>query len=96
MPFLELFAGLALLVGYYPKPAALLINLMLFVFIVAISVNLMRGHEFDCGCFSMSDTRGHSAAAMLLVRDIACLIMGGYVMGFRGRLKWCVGNKFYK
>ena len=50
LPFLELFSGLALLLGIYPRSAALIINGMLLVFIIALSINLIRGQEFDCGC----------------------------------------------
>ena len=52
LPYIELFAGAALILGIYPRSAALIINVMLLAFIAAISINLIRGHEFDCGCFS--------------------------------------------
>ena len=55
LPYIELVAGLALLVGIYPRSAVLIINGMLLAFIVVLSVNLIRGHEFDCGCFSLKN-----------------------------------------
>jgi putative oxidoreductase len=55
---------------------------LLFLFIVAISINLARGHEFDCGCFSFSPDVGRSAVS-LLVRDILYLAAGLYVLFFR-------------
>jgi uncharacterized membrane protein YphA (DoxX/SURF4 family) len=90
LPFLEGYAGLALMLGIYPKSAALLINTMLIAFIVAISINLLRGHEFDCGCFSIRNTQGPSAAVTLLVRDVICLMGGIYIMAFRGTRKGCL------
>ncbi|MFH0726632.1 MAG: MauE/DoxX family redox-associated membrane protein [Pseudomonadota bacterium] len=89
LPFLELFSGAALVAGIFPRSAATIINVMMLTFIVAISINLLRGHAFDCGCFSMRDTNHPSAAASLLVRDLVCLVAGGYVMMFRGNPKFC-------
>lgn len=89
LPFLEAYAGMALILGIFPKSAAWIINAMLLAFIAAIAFNLLRGHEFDCGCFSMSGTKGSSAAAALLVRDVFCLMAGIYIMRFRGSRKWC-------
>ena len=94
LPFLELYAGAALILGIYPKSAALLVNLMLLGFSVLITINLIRGHEFDCGCFTMSDTQSTSAAMTLLIRDVGCLIVGCFVMTFRGELKWNVLKRF--
>ena len=48
IPFLELIAGLALIIGFYPRSAAIIINGLLVAFIVVLSINLVRGHEFDC------------------------------------------------
>jgi len=79
VPFFELLAGLALLIGVYRRGASLVVSGMLVVFIFAISVNLIRGHEFDCGCFSLSHDNGMSAL-QLLVRDIFFLVASIYVM----------------
>ena len=82
LPFLELFAGIALVLGIYPRSAALIVNAMLLAFIIAISINLIRGHEFDCGCFSFGAT-GHTFSTVhLLVRDIICFILGLQILFF--------------
>jgi putative oxidoreductase len=90
LPFLELVSGAALLAGIYPKSAALIINLMLLVFSMGISINLLRGHTFDCGCFAMGAESHQSAAGVLLVRDLACLAVGGYVMRYGSPRRWCL------
>lgn len=87
LPFLELYAGAALMAGLYPRSAALIINGMLGAFIFAISINLLRGHSFDCGCFSIGNT-GASAAGGLLIRDLVCFAMGGYVIWYGHPRKW--------
>lgn len=90
LPFFELVSGAALLAGIYPRSAALIINLLLGIFIIGITINLVRGHTFDCGCFSMGASSHRSAAGVLLIRDLACLIVGGYVMGYRRPARWCL------
>jgi uncharacterized membrane protein YphA (DoxX/SURF4 family) len=87
IPFLELISGAALLAGVCPRSAVLIINGMLFGFIIALSVNLIRGHEFDCGCFSFGET---SSASQLLVRDILYFILGLYVFFYHKPQKWCI------
>jgi putative oxidoreductase len=54
MPWLELLAGLALILGIWTRASAGLVGALLLVFIAAISVNLARGNAIDCGCFDVS------------------------------------------
>lgn len=54
MPWLELITGLALILGVWVKPARWIIGAMLVVFMVAISINLLRDNAIDCGCFNTS------------------------------------------
>jgi uncharacterized membrane protein YphA (DoxX/SURF4 family) len=62
MPWIELTAGLAVLAAPARLRAAgaLIITGMLAVFTVAISLNLLRGIEASCGCFS---TRADAAVS---------------------------------
>lgn len=91
LPFLELVAGAALMAGLFPRSAAVIINGMLGAFIIAISINLLRGHTFDCGCFSISDA-GSSAVGGLLIRDLVCFAMGGYIIWYKHPRKWCLAK----
>ena len=61
LPFVELISGLALLLGIYPRSAALIINGLLLAFIFMLTINIVRGYEFDCGCFSTKKGRETSA-----------------------------------
>src|ERR1041384_7812919 len=54
MPWVEILAGLALILGVWTRAARTIIGLMLVMFIVAISWNLLRGNAIDCGCFDVS------------------------------------------
>lgn len=75
LPFLELTTGLALIFNRYSKAAAALIGIMLTGFILAISINLVRGHEFDCGCFSFGSKDTLAGTASLLIRDLFFLFL---------------------
>ena len=90
VPYIELVAGLALILGIYPRSAALIINAMLVAFIIVLSINLIRGHEFDCGCFSIKKAGFLSSTEPMLVRDTIYLILGIQIFFFRGMRKACV------
>ncbi len=84
LPFAELFTGLALIFGIYPRSAVLIANSMLLAFIIALSINLIRGHEFDCGCFSAGKDGGRFSVELLLIRDVIIFIVGLHVFLFDG------------
>ena len=90
LPFIELIAGLALILGLYPRSAALIINGMLVAFIIVLSINLIRGHEFDCGCFSFGE-RGYGYSVLdLLIRDVIYFALGLQGLFFNRYRKWCI------
>ena len=90
LPFVELFSGLALILGIYPRSAALIVNGMLLGFIIALSINLVRGHEFDCGCFSSGQTGHTSSVELLLVRDIIYFDLALQVLLYGRRRMACI------
>ncbi len=79
MPFVELITGICLIAGICKRSALILIEAMLVGFILLIAFNLIRGHEFDCGCFSLGETRGTWASIWLLVRDVVMLAASLYL-----------------
>ena len=80
LPWAELLMGLALVCGIWRRSAALLVGALLVVFIVAISVNLLRGNAIDCGCFDVADA-GKSVEErirdmwVVLLRDVGMLLL---------------------
>jgi uncharacterized membrane protein YphA (DoxX/SURF4 family) len=72
LPWMELFAGLALVVGVFRGSSSLLLSTLLVVFITAISINLYRGVNLDCGCFSTSG-EGRSIGLLTVAEDAALL-----------------------
>ena len=93
LPFIEIITGLALILGIYPRSAALIINGMLVAFIIVLAINLIRGHEFDCGCFSAKEAGAFSSAESTLARDIIYLILGLQIFLFNGMRKVCISRK---
>ena len=90
IPFLEFVAGLALIIGFYPRSAALIVNAMLLVFITALSINLIRGHEFDCGCFSINSGSQEKFVGSLIFRDVLILALGVHIFFYRNVRKLCI------
>lgn len=86
LPMLELVAGVGLMFGLMRKGSSTVISGLLLIFIIAISYNVLRGHEFDCGCTSTGTfftdiyLEGWNSKYLLLMRDFGLLAMS--VMGF--------------
>ncbi|HZS75288.1 MAG TPA: MauE/DoxX family redox-associated membrane protein [Ktedonobacteraceae bacterium] len=51
LPFVELFSGIWLFTGMNLLFAAGLATILLFVFTIAIAINLARGRRIQCHCF---------------------------------------------
>ncbi len=90
IPFFELCMALALILGIYPRTAALIMAIMLLAFMTALSINLIRDLAFDCGCFSFSDRPTRSAVILLLARDVIYFIFGLPVLLFPRYRKGCL------
>ncbi len=90
LPYLELLSGIALILGIYPRSALLILESMLFAFIVALSINLIRGHNFDCGCFSFGEPGYGYSVLSLLVRDVIYFILGLQSLFYNRQRKWCI------
>ncbi len=90
LPFIELVSGLALILGIFPRAASLIISVTMLAFIAALTINLVRGHQFDCGCFSFSRTGDPPSAWFSLLRDIVLFIMSLHVTSYAGIRKICL------
>lgn len=56
LPLAELGCAALLIAGVGTGPAAALLVILLAVFVVAISVNLLRGRTFSCGCIGRASS----------------------------------------
>lgn len=80
LPWIEIAAGLALILGVWTRAARNLIVAMLVAFIIAIAFNLMRDNAIDCGCFDVSaagKTHDERIAdmRMVILRDVGMLLL---------------------
>lgn len=91
VPYIELTAGLAIVAGFYSRAAACILGGLLMGFILAIGINALRGHVFDCGCFSSGEkTLWPNTPSWLLGRNALLLLFSGHVIAFKGRRKFAV------
>jgi putative oxidoreductase len=100
MPWVELVAGVTLILGVWKREAALVAGALLLVFVVALGVNLARGHAVDCGCFNLQSA-GKTHEEMLsdmrwvLIRDVGLLLLTAQVLSAtapRAVSRWTAGR----
>jgi uncharacterized membrane protein YphA (DoxX/SURF4 family) len=90
VPFVELFTGAALLLGIWPRATMLVVETLLLLFLGILTINLVRGVEFDCGCFGFGEAGHTSTIPQYLVRDAVYFLGGLQVLLFKGRRRWCL------
>ncbi|HJY62920.1 MAG TPA: MauE/DoxX family redox-associated membrane protein [Ignavibacteria bacterium] len=72
LPWLELITGLLLIVGKWEKGALLIYNVLMVIFVIALSQALIRGLDISCGCFSVKPT-STSEVWLRVILDIITL-----------------------
>ena len=77
LPWLEILAGLAVLIGWLRRGGLLLLNASLVVFAIALVSALARGLDIDCGCFGAG--HGSSSIRDAILRDSVLLLVGGWL-----------------
>ncbi len=82
LPWLELLCGIFLIAGYLIKGSVMTINLMVVIFTVAISANMIRGVDITCGCFSTTMTVSKQMLGYL-IRDVVLFCMGIWIFYHR-------------
>lgn len=90
MPWFELLAGLALILGIWTRTSAALVGALLLVFIAAISLNLARANAIDCGCFDVSAANRTveerlGDMRLVVLRDVGMLFMVAQILWAKGR-----------
>ena len=78
LPWLEALCGILLITGYLVHGSAFIVNILLIVFIFALSLNIFRGVDINCGCFSLG-TNSHTDMYSSLLRDLPLLALGIWV-----------------
>ena len=77
LPWLEIFAGLAVLTGWLRRGGLLLLNVSLVIFALALISAWARKLDIECGCFGTS--HGATNIGVALLRDALLLLAGGWL-----------------
>jgi uncharacterized membrane protein YphA (DoxX/SURF4 family) len=76
LPWLEIFAGLAVVTGVFRSSGLLILNGLLVVFFFAIGSAWHRGINIKCGCFGQTGPDVISNYTWLFTRDGILLALG--------------------
>ena len=79
LPWVELITGVFVIVGYWEKAAVIMIGGMLVMFIIALSIALMKGVNIECGCFSTT-SKAKGPIKDLIFRDVLMLLSCGVIL----------------
>lgn len=89
LPWVELIAGVCLIVGVFPRSSALLTSGLLLFFIFLVTITMIRGIDVDCGCFGTFSRR---ADLWLVLEDSVWLVMS-LVLLFSPGKQFCLLKK---
>ena len=78
LPWIEVVAGLLLVLGAWRRASASMIAVMLIVFLLAIGQALARGLDVRCGCFGTVEAR--KVGLLALGQDTALLAMAAWLV----------------
>ena len=94
LPWLELIAGLSLIIGIYINGGALIISFLSLLFAIALGSAFFRDLDISCGCFYSSGTN-RNADWVTIAQDLGLLIMGLQVLIFdNGKYALTTGYNF--
>ena len=78
LPWLEIFAGIAVITGLWRPGGLLVLNGALVAFLGAIGIAWYRGIDIRCGCFGSAEASSNYVE--LIVRDVLLLALGWWLM----------------
>jgi uncharacterized membrane protein YphA (DoxX/SURF4 family) len=83
LPWLELSAGVMLVLGLRARAAALMVFGMMVMFTVALAIALAQGLDMACGCFASEAAQGGDPiSGRTVLRDLGWLALAVYVASF--------------
>ncbi len=80
LPWIEVGAGILLIMGIFTRPAALLTTVMLMVFLGAMIYAYSIGLDIDCGCFRSAASSSGKVGPYYFVRDSIVVIISLFVL----------------
>ena len=77
LPWIEVAAGLFLVLGIWKRASALVITVLMIVFLAAIGQALARGLDIRCGCFGTVEAR--KVGVLALGQDFLLFIAAAWL-----------------
>jgi len=81
LPWVELLAGVMIVLAFRTRTAALLLAGMMVMFMVALGWALHQGLDMSCGCFASSG-KHDPISGLTMLRDSGWLVLSLYVLVF--------------
>jgi uncharacterized membrane protein YphA (DoxX/SURF4 family) len=81
LPWVEVLAGVLIIIGYKVRGSNLILGGLLVIYIMMLSITAYRGININCGCFSTSATVKSNLIADIL-RDVVFLIFSLHIMAY--------------
>ena len=86
LPWIELLAGLLLVIGIKVRGSNMTLGLLLLFYVVLLTVTASRGINVACGCFTTS-MAVKSNLAIRIVEDLVMLLLSLHIFIFYKRSK---------
>ncbi len=80
LPWIEIVSGILLIFNKYIKENAFLISVLLVAFILLVISAVLRGLDFECGCFGTNDAT--RVGWFKVLENIGLLLLTGYIYFF--------------
>jgi uncharacterized membrane protein YphA (DoxX/SURF4 family) len=80
LPYVEVVAGVMLIVGLRVRAAALLVLAMMVVFTIAVALALAQGIDASCGCFAAQSLDEDPISLRTVARDLGWTVAALYVL----------------
>jgi len=80
LPWVELCAGILLIFGISVKENSAILFILLFIFVAAIGISLLRGLDIECGCFGTVD--GSKVGLIKILENFGLLLLTSILIKF--------------
>jgi uncharacterized membrane protein YphA (DoxX/SURF4 family) len=80
LPWIELIAGVFLILGVLTKPSALITTSLMAIFLVALFYAYTMGLDIDCGCFTSDPSSPGRINALTLTRDSSFFLISFVIL----------------
>jgi len=88
LPWIEATCGIFLITGYLVKGSAFIIDILMGIFMLAFVINMFRGIDVSCGCFSNTLKPATKLDYFYdILRDLAILGAGLWILFYKIRMK---------